>query len=169
MKYVLLFALLLFGCNKECKDTEACRQYGQCINAEEEGRCVTGCEQLCREEGRCTPYRHSDRVECVAKTRSACQDTKMCYFDGMCSPVGGGCLAATNEDCKESMNCRWSGNCTVVDNQCIPAMESDCYHSMGCAMFGKCFLSFAGAQCITSKEVNEQVMKILGIGNEEKD
>jgi len=169
MKYLLLLTLLLFGCSTDCKDTEACRLYGACINAEEEGRCVTGCEKMCMEEGRCTPYRHGNRVECVAKTRSACKDTRICYFDGRCSPVGGKCLAATNEECKKSMNCRWEGNCTVVENECRLIKDTDCAQSMGCAMLGKCHVSMFGSGCLTDKEINAEIMKILGIGNEEVD
>jgi hypothetical protein len=164
----ILAALLVFGCDSDCKDTEACKVYGQCINAEEPGRCITGCERMCLDEGRCTPHHHGDRVECVAKTRSACKDTRGCHFDGKCSPVGGKCLPDSNDDCKESVHCRWQGNCSEVKNVCQPVKKSDCELSMGCAMFGNCFMSFMGNGCIKAEARNIEIMMILGlVPNEE--
>lgn len=162
MRYFIILALFVLGCDKDCKNTEACKVYGQCINAEEPGRCVTGCERMCAEEGRCTPYRHGDRVECVAKTRSECKNTKKCYLSGECSPVGGKCLANSHDDCKDSMGCRWQGNCSMMNNICQPIKAEDCKESMGCAMFSNCFMSLKGRGCITAKDRNEEIMTLLG-------
>lgn len=169
MKHILLILVLVFfGCKKHCPTSEECKKYGQCISAEND-RCVTGCEKLCKDEGRCTPFHHGERVECVAKTRSGCLDTDRCYFKGLCSPVGGRCFAASDDDCKESLGCKWEGECTMKNYLCVPANQRACETSMGCSMFGKCFLSFKGTKCITAEEINIEFMQILGLISEEGD
>jgi len=144
---LLVLLLLLFGCDKSCKDTNACKNYGQCITVDD-NICVTGCEDLCERLGRCVPHHHGNRVECVTESVTECKNSKICLFSGKCNSRNGKCFAISDDDCKKSINCEWEGNCVENNGECVPGSESNCSKSKYCALFGKCMKSSDG--CVSN-------------------
>jgi len=67
-----------------------------------------------------------------------CLRSRMCQFEGYCSPdANGQCIAQSNDDCRPSDACL-GGRCTARDGVCIAGSEEDCRGSWACKGWGRC-------------------------------
>src|SRR5262245_64798482 len=78
-----------------------------------------------------------------------CLRSRMCQFEGFCSPSPEGqCIASSDDDCRPSDACL-GGRCTAKEGRCVAGSEEDCRGSWACKGWGRC--SFDGSEaCVAT-------------------
>lgn len=134
-----------------CPTSESCKTYGACIN-DGDYRCITGCEQLCKIDGFCTPDYSGGELLCVARWDD-CRESEVCKKYGRCTAIDDYCIPTTNESCKASDECGLVGRCTVQNHECLPANHFDCSRSWACKFDRKCFKKYNRGVCVKAEDL----------------
>jgi len=82
-----------------------------------------------------------------------CLRSRMCQYEGFCTPnAEGQCIAANNDDCRPSDACL-GGRCTAKNGLCVAGSEEDCRSSWACKGWGRC--GFDGSEaCVATSEAD---------------
>lgn len=98
------------GPDRDCTDTEACRNQGRCNN--HRGDCTKlsreQCKYACETAGKCTPSEGS----CYAAVDADCNGSSPCTEHGFCEAQGGSCSAPATM-CEQTPECLAKGKCSV--------------------------------------------------------
>jgi hypothetical protein len=91
-----------------------------------------------------------DRVVTPPSDFGQCLRSRMCQFEGFCSPSDEGqCIAASDDDCKGSDACL-GGRCSARNGVCVAASDEDCRGSWACKGWGRCNFDGTDACIATS-------------------
>jgi hypothetical protein len=83
----------------------------------------------------------------------SCLRSRMCQFEGFCTPNHHGqCIAATDDDCKPSDACL-GGRCTAREGRCVAGSPEDCRDSWACKAWGRCTFD-GGEACVATSEAD---------------
>jgi hypothetical protein len=121
-----------------CRDSRACKQCGYCTERGRTCRATSpaDCQKApcCEDDGRCGLARDGT---CVA-TDEGCKASRMCDFNGSCTPRDGYCVA-TAESCRRIFMCGTDGRCGEKDGACVVTAQG-CKESVVCVQEGRCRL-----------------------------